>query len=155
MIDGITTMIGGVGNAIGAFFKWKSTKNNETRDAEGDVAKARESKEAAYEELNAAVWGGDEQKVNAMLRGCVAGIFAASACWAVGCSSAKPQAVVVSADRWVYAVTNAEGKVDHWRVPPAVMEELVQQRQRVKALEDKIDVMQRTGATASANKGAN
>ena len=50
-------------------------------------------------------------------------LAAVALAWACGCVSERPR--YVAADRVVTCVTNETGAVEYWRVPPLVMEELL------------------------------
>ena len=113
-----------VSNAIGAvkgWFDWKSSGVGQRKAAEAMVDKAETAAKKRKAEINRAVFEGDAAKVNAIVAGCAAASLAVFA----GCFSAPPAPVYVAADREVSCVTNAAGAVEYWKVPPLVMEDLL------------------------------
>ena len=121
-----------ISNALGVvsnWFKWKSSSVAQREAAEGIVQKSEDAAAKRKAEINRACHEGDADVVNRIVNGCgmaffVAAFLFADACLVCGCFSApKPQ--YVAADREVTCVTNATGKVEYWKVPPLVMEELL------------------------------
>lgn len=121
-----------ISNAIGAvsnWFKWKSSGVAQREAAEDIVQKSEDAAAKRKAEINRACHEGDADAVNRIVNGGgMAFLFAAflfaDACIVCGCFSApKPQ--YVAADRKVTCVTNATGMVEYWKVPPLVMEELL------------------------------
>jgi hypothetical protein len=121
-----------ISNAIGTvsnWFKWKSSGVAQRESAEDIVQKSEDAAAKRKAEINRACHEGDADAVNRIVNGCgMAFLFAAfllaDAYFMCGCFSApKPQ--YVAADREVTCVTNAAGMVEYWKVPPLIMEELL------------------------------
>lgn len=121
-----------ISNALGIvsnWFKWKSSGVAQREAAEGIVQKSEDAAAKRKAEINRACHQGDADAVNRIVNGCgmaflVAAFLFADACFVCGCFSApKPQ--YVAADREVTCVTNATGMVEYWKVPPLVMEDLL------------------------------
>lgn len=125
----ILELIANAAGAVSNWFKWKSSGVAQREAAEGIVQKSEDSIAKRRAEVNRACHEGDAETVNRLVNGCgmaffVAAFLFADACFVCGCFSApKPQ--YVAADREVTCVTNAIGKVEYWKVPPLVMEELL------------------------------
>lgn len=121
-----------ISNALGVvsnWFKWKSSGVAQREAAEGIVQKSEDAVAKRKAEINRACHEGDTETVNRLVNGCgmallVAAFLFADACLVCGCFSAPKQQYVAS-DREVTCVTNATGKVEYWKVPPLVMEELL------------------------------
>ena len=92
-------------------------------------------------EINRAVHEGDDDTVNRIVNGlCVAACV--SLALVAGCASPEP--AYVAADRHVTCVTNATGAVEYWRVPPLVMEELLNAKVELGELKKELKVKEIT-----------
>ena len=125
-------------NAIGAvkgWFEWKSSGGAQNRDAEKIVTEKEDAAKERRAKINRAVHEGDADWVNAIVSGgIVVALGIALAALALGCKSPEPKPVYVAADREVTCVTNESGRVMHWRVPPLVMEELLNSKVELEEL---------------------
>jgi hypothetical protein len=122
MLRMILELIANAAGAVSNWFKWKSSGVAQREAAEGIVEKSEDAAAKRRAEVNRACHEGDASFVNRILNSAAA-VALASLC-VVGCASAiKPQ--YVAADRDVTCVTNSMGKVEYWKVPPLVMEELL------------------------------
>ena len=73
----------------------------------------------------------------------IAKAAAAIACaLALGCTSPTPK--YVAADREVTCVTNETGAVEYWRVPPLVMEDLLNAKVELGELKNELKVKEIT-----------
>lgn len=118
----ILELIANAAGAVSNWFKWKSSGVAQRDAAEDIVQKSEDAAAQRRSEVNHACHEGDAGFVNRILNSSAA--FALASLCVVGCASAtKPQ--YVAADREVTCVTNAMGKVEYWKVPPLVMEELL------------------------------
>lgn len=118
----ILELIANAAGAVSNWFKWKSSGVAQREAAEGIVERDAADAARRRAEVNRACHEGDAGFVNRILNS-VAVVALASLC-VVGCASAVKQQYV-AADREVTCVTNAMGKVVYWKVPPLVMEELL------------------------------
>jgi hypothetical protein len=121
MMKMILELIANAAGAVSNWFKWKSSGVAQREAAEGIVQKSEDAAARRKAEVNRACHEGDAGFVNRILNSSAA--FALASLCVIGCASAKPQ--YVAADREVTCVTNAMGKVEYWKVPPLVMEELL------------------------------
>lgn len=118
----ILELIANAAGVVSNWFRWKSSGVAQREAAEGIVERDEADAAARRSRVNRACHEGDADFVNRIVNGAAA-VALASLC-VVGCASAtKPQ--YVAADREVTCVTNAMGKVEYWKVPPLIMEELL------------------------------
>ena len=129
-----------VANALGVvkgWLDWKSSGVGQRKAAEGMVEDAEAAAKRRRAEINRAVHEGDEATVNRIVNGlCVAACV--SLALVAGCASPEP--AYVAADRHVTCVTNATGAVEYWRVPPLVMEELLNAKVELGELKKELKV---------------
>ena len=126
----LTMILELITNAVGAvkgWFDWKTSPVKQRTDAEAIVKRDERAAENRRAEVNRAVHTGDADAVNRIVNGLAllwALVLSASllSC-AAGCRTPEPR--YVAADRVVTCVTNETGTVEYWRVPPLVMEELL------------------------------
>ena len=127
MLKMILDFLGGIFEAVGGFFKWRASPNEQYRSAEKDVEKNDAAIAKKKQEASDAVYGGDEVKVNSIIHGSLCVAVSLVLTCAAGCFSGSPEVrtVRVPEAKWVRAVTNETGAVSHWEVPPSVMTELL------------------------------
>jgi hypothetical protein len=119
----ITELISNALGVVSNWFKWKSSGVAQREAAEGIVQKSEDAAVKRKAEINRACYEGDARAVNRFLNNCLE--IACGLCFMAGCLSSPPSPQYVAADREVTCVTNATGKVEYWKVPPLVMEELL------------------------------
>lgn len=73
----------------------------------------------------------------------LAGIMAVAALAAI-CGCAAPTPKYVAADREVACVTNETGAVEYWRVPPLVMEDLLNAKVELGELKQELKIKEIT-----------
>lgn len=117
-------------NALGVasnFFRWKSSGVAQHDAAEQRVLEKEAAVRDSRAEVNRAVHTGDVDAVNRIVNGLallwVIVLSASLLSCTAGCRAPEPR--YVAADRVVTCVTNESGTVEYWRVPPLVMEELL------------------------------
>lgn len=123
MLKMILELIANAAGVVSNWFRWKSSGVAQREAAEGIVERDAADAARRRAEVNRACHEGDSAAVNRFLNECLA-----AACGLVfmcGCASAPSVPQYVAADREVTCVTNAMGKVEYWKVPPLVMEELL------------------------------
>ena len=145
----LTMILELISNALGAvkgWFDWKSSPVKQHTDAEAIVERDERAAKNRRAEVNRAVHEGDEAKVNRIVNG-VALLWALAmsasllSC-AAGCRTPEPR--YVAADRVVTCVTNETGAVEYWRVPPLVMEELLNSKLELEELKHQTKVKEIT-----------
>ena len=129
-------------DTLTGWFGWKSTSVEQFRTARSMVESDERKAAARKARVNKAVHEGDSKYVNSVVNGALA--FVALCAVAAGCSTPAP--VYVAADREVTCVTNAAGKVEYWKVPPVVMEELLNARLELGELKKESKVKEITHA---------
>ena len=124
MLKMILELIANAAGVVSNWFRWKSSGVAQREAAEGIVERDEAAAAKRKAEVNRACHEGDADFVNRIVNGAVAFALAVFCVVGCGCASAqKPQ--YVAADREVTCVTNATGGVEYWKVPPLVMEELL------------------------------
>lgn len=109
--------------AVGGFFAWKSSASKQYSDARKSVEKDMKKREEDKQTVRDAVYGGDENRVNAMLNPAIAVLV--GVCLLCGGCFTTTKVVRVTEDRYVSCVKGDDGKVLYWKVPPAIMVELL------------------------------
>ena len=133
-----------ISNAVGAvkgWLDWKSSGVGQRKAAEGMVEDAEAAAKKRRAEINRAVFGGDAEKVNRIVNGLCVLAVASFACVS-GCATPAP--TYVAADRKVTCVTNAAGMVEHWCVPPLVMEELLNAKVELEEIKKELKIKEIT-----------
>ena len=134
-----------ISNAFGAVKGWFDFKNSgvgQRKAAEGIVKNAEDAAKKRRAEINKAVHTGDAATVNRIVNGFAilwAMLVAASV---LGCAAPAPK--YVAADREVTCVTNETGAVEYWRVPPLVMEELLNAKVELGELKQELKIKEIT-----------
>lgn len=138
-----------ISNAVGAvkgWFDWKTSHVKQRTDAEAIVKRDERAAQNRRAEVNRAVHTGDEAKVNRLVNGLALlwalVLFASLLSCAAGCRSPEPR--YVAADRVVTCVTNETGDVLYWRVPPLVMEELLNSKLELEEMKHETKVKEIT-----------
>ena len=136
-----------VANALGAvkgWFDWKNSGVGQRKAAEGMVRGAAAAERKRRAEINRAVHEGDAATVNRIVNGLALlwAMVLAAAIFAAGCVADGPK--YVAADREVTCVTNATGAVEYWRVPPLVMEDLLNAKVELGELKQELKVKEIT-----------
>lgn len=123
ILELITNALGTVSN----WFKWKSSPVKQHTDAEAVVKRDERAAQNRRAEVNRAVHTGDEAKVNRIVNGLALlwALMLSASLLSCACGCRTPEPRYVAADRVVTCVTNETGAVLYWRVPPLVMEELL------------------------------
>ena len=142
ILELITNALGTVSN----WFKWKSSPVKQRTDAEAIVKRDEQSAADRRAEINRAVHTGDEATINRLVNGLALlwalVLFASLLSCAAGCRSPEPR--YVAADRLVTCVTNETGSVLYWRVPPLVMEELLNSKLELEELKHQTKIKEIT-----------
>ena len=119
ILEMITNALGTVSN----WFKWKSSPVKQRTDAEAIVERDERAAQSRRAEVNRAIHEGDEKTINRLVNGLAILWLMVIAASVLGCAAPAPK--YVAADRVVTCETNETGAVLYWRVPPLVMEELL------------------------------
>lgn len=119
----IMKLITAIFTAIGGFFNWKASPSKQYSDARKSVEKDMKKREDDRQAVRDAVYGGDENRVNAMLNPAIAVLV--GVCLLCGGCFTTTKVVRVTEDRYVSCVKGDDGKVLYWKVPPAIMVELL------------------------------
>lgn len=142
ILELITNAVGAVSN----WFKWKSSGVKQRTDAEAIVKRDERAAENRRAEVNHAVHTGDEATINRLVNGLAIlwalVLFASLLSCAAGCRSPEPR--YVAADRVVTCATNETGAVLYWRVPPLVMEELLNSKLELEEMKHQTKVKEIT-----------
>ena len=134
-----------ISNAFGAAKEWLGFKNSgvgQRKAAESMVKDAEAAAKKRKAKINKAVHEGDAATVNRIVNGLAilwATLVAASV---LGCAAPAPK--YVAADREVTCVTNETGTVEYWRVPPLVMEELLNAKVELGELKQELKIKEIT-----------
>ena len=134
-----------ISNAFGVAKEWLGFKNSgvgQRKAAENMVKDAEDAAKKRKAEINKAVHEGDAATVNQIVNGFAilwAMLVAASV---LGCAAPAPK--YVAADREVTCVMNETGAVEYWRVPPLVMEELLNAKVELGELKNELKVKEIT-----------
>lgn len=134
-----------ISNAFGAVKGWFDFKNSgvgQRKAAENMVKNAEDAAKKRKAEINKAVHEGDAAAVNRIVNGLAllwAMVVAASV---LGCAAPAPK--YVAADREVTCVTNETGAVEYWRVPPLVMEDLLNAKVELGELKQELKIKEIT-----------
>lgn len=134
-----------ISNAFGVAKEWLGFKNSnvgQRKAAEGIVKNAEDAAKKRKAEINKAVHEGDAAAVNRIVNGFAilwAMVVIASV---LGCVAPAPK--YVAADREVTCVTNETGAVEYWRVPPLVMEELLNAKVELGELKQELKIKEIT-----------
>ncbi len=142
ILEMVTNAFGAVSN----WFRWKSSGVAQHDAAEQRILEKEAAVRDSRAEVNRAVHAGDEDAVNRIVNGLAllwALVLSASLllCTA-GCRAPEPR--YVAADRIVTCVTNESGTVEYWRVPPLVMEELLNSKLELETLKHETKVKEIT-----------
>lgn len=132
-------------NAIGVvkgWFDWKNSGVGQRKAAEGIVEQAEGAAKKRKADINRACHEGDTAAVNRIVNGAIAATAATIAAFALGCASPAPQ--YVAADREVKCETNEVGRVLYWKVPPLVMEELLNSKVELEEIKKELKVKEIT-----------
>ena len=135
-----------ISNALGivkGFFDYKNSGVGQRKAAEGIVDSAENAAKKRRAEINRASHQGDAATVNRIVNGAIVATAAAVCALALGCAS-TPAPQYVAADREVTCVTNETGRVIYWRVPPLVMEELLNSKVELDELKKELKVKEIT-----------
>lgn len=133
-------------SAIGGFFAWKSSASKQYSDAKKSVEADMKKREDERQGVKDAVYNGDENAINSILNPAVAIIMSFTVLIG-GCALIKPEVKVVrvTEDRYVSCVTNEAGEVEYWKVPPAIMVELVDATLELRQLKKDNKINERNG----------
>ena len=136
-----------ISNAFGAVKGWLDFKNSgvgQRKAAEGMVKSAEDAAKKRRAEINKAVYEGDAATVNRIVNGLALlwAMVLAAAIFAAGCVADGPK--YVAADRVVACVTNETGAVEYWRVPPLVMEDLLNAKVELGELKQELKIKEIT-----------
>ena len=134
-----------ISNSVGAVKEWLGWKNSgvgQRKAAEGMVKDAEDAAKKRKAKINKAVHEGDAETVNQIVNAAIAACAAIACALALGCTSPTPK--YVAADREVTCVTNETGAVEYWRVPPLVMEELLNAKVELGELKNELKVKEIT-----------
>lgn len=134
-----------ISNAFGVAKEWLGFKNSgvgQRKAAEGMVKSAEDAAKKRKAEINKAVHEGDEATVNRIVNGLAILWLMLVAASVLGCAAPAPK--YVAADREVTCVTNETGAVEYWRVPPLVMEELLNAKVELGELKNELKVKEIT-----------
>lgn len=133
--------------AVGGWFKWKSTGVAQRQSAKRIVAEEDNARRRTCAEINRAVHEGDADKVNAIVNGAIVLIMMVGMVVGVmvstGCSLAAVP-VYVSADREITCTTNEAGRAVMWHVPPLVMEDLLRCKMELEELKKESRIREMT-----------
>ena len=119
MLKLITSLL----TAVGGFFKWKASPSKLYSDARKSVENDMKKREEDRQTVRDSVYEGDESRVNAMLNPAIAVLV--GMCILCGGCFTTTKVVRVTEDRYVSCVKEDDGKVLYWKVPPAIMVELL------------------------------
>lgn len=134
-----------ISNAFGVAKEWLGFKNSgvgQRKAAESMVKDAEDAAKKRKAKINKAVHEGDAKTVNQIVNTAIAACAAIACALALGCTSPTPK--YVAADREVTCVTNETGAVEYWRVPPLVMEELLNAKVELGELKQELKIKEIT-----------
>ena len=134
-----------ISNAFGVAKEWLGFKNSnvgQRKAAESMVKDAEDAAKKRKAEINRAVHEGDEATVNRIVNGLAILWLMLIVASVLGCAAPTPK--YVAADREVTCVTNETGAVEYWRVPPLVMEDLLNAKVELGELKQELKIKEIT-----------
>lgn len=135
----ILALLGAIAAAIGAFFTYKNSSMGQRSSATSDFEKTEAAKKAAKSAVKSAVYSGDVSKINSMLSVTLVAMMITGCS---GCFSKPP--VVVPSTRYVEAVMTPKGTVDYYKVPPVILEELLNTKIELEYTQRELEILRRT-----------
>lgn len=146
MLNMILELISNALGTVASWFDWKTSPVKQRTDAEAIINRDERAAQSRRAEVNRAVHIGDVDAVNRIVNGLallwVLVVSASLLSCAAGCRSPEPR--YVAADRVVTCVTNETGAVEYWRVPPLVMEELLNSKLELEEMKHETKVKEIT-----------
>jgi len=125
MTTSVIGIILAAAGSVGAYFTWKNSAFRQRQLVEKQVDKEEEEHANAKAEIEAAVYGRDDAKVNQIVSNLLAPVLCLCVLSSVvGCSTSKPSVVYVPSDRRIESITNSFG-VACKAVPDPVFAEML------------------------------